>query len=141
MAEAKQELVRQWLLKAVHDLGTARKAVTEPDPYFDTAVFHLQQAAEKAVKGFLVFHNCPFDRTHDMEELLTLAGGIDLRFKSWLESGHRLTPYAVEFRYPVLHELTRAEYDEALQTAKELFDFVLSTLPPDVNPDNGTKHP
>jgi hypothetical protein len=38
MVEARRELVRAWLAKALHDLGTARKAAADPDPYLDTAV-------------------------------------------------------------------------------------------------------
>jgi len=55
MDEATLELVRGWLVKAQHDLASARKLATDPDPYLDTAVYHCQQAAEKAVKGLLVF--------------------------------------------------------------------------------------
>jgi HEPN domain-containing protein len=60
MDEAKRELVQNWLTKAQRDLAAARKFSTEPDPYLDTAIYHCQQAAEKAVKGFLVFHDQDF---------------------------------------------------------------------------------
>jgi HEPN domain-containing protein len=50
---AKLELVRNWLIKAQHDLAAARKLALSPDPYLDVAVYHCQQAAEKAIKGFL----------------------------------------------------------------------------------------
>ena len=53
MDEAKRDLVRAWLTLAQHDLASARKLSTDPDPYLDTAIYHCQQAAEKAVKGFL----------------------------------------------------------------------------------------
>ena len=33
------------------------------------ALYHCQQAAEKALKGFLAFHDHPFRRTHDLREL------------------------------------------------------------------------
>ena len=70
---AKLELVRNWLIRAQHDLAAARKLATGPDPYLDVAVYHCQQAAEKAVKGFLVFHDQPFEKTHDVEVLVSLA--------------------------------------------------------------------
>jgi hypothetical protein len=35
---AKQELVRNWLIKAQHDLASARKLSTDPDPYLDVAI-------------------------------------------------------------------------------------------------------
>jgi HEPN domain-containing protein len=36
-------------------------------PLFDEAVFHCQQAAEKAPKGFLAFNGCSFRKTHNLE--------------------------------------------------------------------------
>ena len=67
---AKLELVRNWLTIAYHDLAAAKKLSTGSDPYFDVAVYHCQQAAEKAVKGFLVFHDQPFEKTHDIGVLI-----------------------------------------------------------------------
>ena len=51
--------MQSWLVKALHDLATARKAASPPDPYLDTAIYHCQQAGEKTVKGFLAFHDQP----------------------------------------------------------------------------------
>ncbi|MGD0090275.1 MAG: HEPN domain-containing protein [Planctomycetota bacterium] len=76
MDKAKCEVAQQWLVKAAHDLGTARKAAADPDPYLDAAVFHCQQAAERAVKGFLLFHDVEFKKTHDMGELVSLANHV-----------------------------------------------------------------
>ena len=66
---AKLKLVQNWLLKAQRDLTAAYKLAAGTDPFFDIAVYRCQQAAEKAVKGFLVFHEQPFEKTHDVEEL------------------------------------------------------------------------
>ncbi len=54
MDEAKRELVQGWLLKASDDLGAAR-LITQNDRSFPgVTIYHCQQAAEKALKGFLV---------------------------------------------------------------------------------------
>lgn len=132
---AKQELVRNWLIKAQHDLASARKLSTGPDPYLDVAIYHCQQAAEKAVKGFLVFHDQPFEKTHDVEVLVTLARQNNSGFSTWLEAAIRLTPYATEFRYPGdLLGPDRDEFEQALEAASGLYVFVLALLPPDVHP-------
>jgi HEPN domain-containing protein len=55
MSEPKNELTQSWLKKAKRDLETARKLAKDPEPLLDTAIYHFQQAAEKALKGFLVF--------------------------------------------------------------------------------------
>jgi len=41
------------------------------------AVYHCQQAAEKAVKAFLVHHGKTYERTHDIE---VLVSGCDQTF-------------------------------------------------------------
>ena len=65
MDEAKRELVHAWLIKARNDLITARKIGALPDGPLDTAIYHCQQAAEKAVKGFLAFHDHRLERSHE----------------------------------------------------------------------------
>ena len=55
MDDAKRELVRAWLLKARSDLDTARQVGSHPEGHLDAAIYHCQQAAEKAVKGYLPF--------------------------------------------------------------------------------------
>jgi len=76
-------LVQTWLVKAQHDLASARKLSAGPDPYLDVAIYHCQQAAEKAVKGFLVFHDQPFEKTHDVEVLVELARRYEPAFSAW----------------------------------------------------------
>jgi HEPN domain-containing protein len=132
---AKLELVQNWLIKAQRDLAAARKLSVGPDPYLDVAVYHCQQAAEKAVKGFLVFHDQPFEKTHDVGVLVALALRYDAGMSDWLEAAARLTPYATEFRYPsALLEPSSGEFEQALEAARELNAFVLSLLPPEVCP-------
>jgi HEPN domain-containing protein len=135
MDEAKRELVQSWMIKAQHDLAAARKLSTEPDPYLDTAIYHCQQAAEKAVKGFLVFYDQEFEKTHNIQLLVTLAVPFEAKFSTWLETAERLTPYASTFRYPGgRKEPDRPEFEQALQEAQGLYDFVVSLLPPAVHP-------
>jgi HEPN domain-containing protein len=98
--EAKKELVRVWLGKAQRDLASAQRLANDPDPYLDTAIYHCQQAAEKAIKGWLVFHDQRFEKTHDLRLLVTMAVPIDPRFSNWFDAAERLTPYATAFRYP-----------------------------------------
>ncbi len=82
MDDAKRELVCAWLIKARNDLTTAREIGVLPDGPLDTAIYHCQQAAEKAVKGFLAFHDHRLERSHDVERLVELAAGYNASFKS-----------------------------------------------------------
>src|SRR5439155_21682358 len=97
MLTPREQLVQSWLVKALHDLATARKAASAPDPYLDTAIYHCQQAGEKAVKGFLAFHDQPPVRTHDIELLVSTAEPFEAGFASWTDAAERLTRYATQY--------------------------------------------
>jgi HEPN domain-containing protein len=65
--DAKAGETREWLDKAFEDLASAR--VLAGSGHFANALFFCQQAAEKGLKAFLTWHERPFRRTHDLEEL------------------------------------------------------------------------
>ena len=129
----KDELVQNWLIKAQHDLLAAKKLSIEPEIYADIAIYHCQQSAEKAVKGFLILQNQEFPRTHDIRLLIQLAIRIDPNFENYQEISEILTPYATEFRYPSdVMEPNPEELEDALIKSEELFDFVVSLLPEEI---------
>jgi HEPN domain-containing protein len=59
------EEAKAWFTKADHDLLVAQILLTTGPRLFDNVVFHAQQVAEKAIKGFLSWHDCPFRKTHN----------------------------------------------------------------------------
>lgn len=133
--EAKRKLVQNWLIKAQRDLNSAKKLSGQPDQFLDTAIYHCQQAAEKAIKGFLVFHDQRFEKTHDLEILINLARPFEERFSSWYDAGECLTPYSAAFRYPGdILEPDPDEFRQALEAAEGIYQFVLSILPEEVHP-------
>ena len=137
MDDTRRELLRSWLTKAASDLRSARILGSTDDAPLDTAIYHCQQTAEKAVKAFLVSQAVSPEKTHDIRKLTLAAATHEPRFNELLDRATALTPYAWEFRYPDdLAETypTREEFDEALQHAQAIYDFVLSLLPPDARP-------
>jgi len=135
MDDAKRDLIRAWLIKSRNDLDTARQISLLPEGHLDTAIYHCQQAAEKAMKGFLAFHDHELERTHDLKRLLQIAAGDDKEFLQRMGAAITLTPYATAYRYPfdgVVSEPDRTEFEEALKLAEELCAFVLSRLPEEV---------
>ena len=136
MAETITE-TKAWMSKAWRDLETARRAVAGQPPFYDVAVYHCQQAAEKAVKAFLVRHGRPYEKTHDIEVLVDLAGEIEPDFRQWAAAADSLTPYATRFRYPnatFAVDPQPVEYDEALLQAQSIYDFVRDLLPQEARP-------
>jgi HEPN domain-containing protein len=136
MTDAKAQLVHSWLLKAKRDLASARVLAASNPPLLDTAIYHCQQAAEKAVKGYLVFCDQEAERIHDIEVLIRSAMSCDQGFAEWVDVGNELTPYARLYRYPgPATEPTREQFDRAISAAEGLYKFVLSLLPPNAQPE------
>ncbi|PIP41209.1 MAG: hypothetical protein COX19_04160 [Desulfobacterales bacterium CG23_combo_of_CG06-09_8_20_14_all_51_8] len=126
-------LVANWLTKAQHDLTVAKRLKNDNSPLLDVAIYHCQQAAEKAVKGFLVLHDQWFPKTHDIRLLLQLAIAITPDFSKHEDSADLLTPYATEFRYPGdMMDPTIEETEEATIISKQFVDFVISLLPDEI---------
>jgi HEPN domain-containing protein len=133
MTDAKVQLVRSWLIKAKHDLASARVLAASTPPLLDTAVYHCQQAAEKAVKGYLVSCDQEVERVHDIEVLIRSAMSCAQGFAEWVDVGIELTPYARLYRYPGLAtEPTQEQFDRALSAAEGLYEFVLLQLPTEI---------
>jgi HEPN domain-containing protein len=92
--------VRSWLKKAADDLRGADIDLAASPPFIEDALFHCQQAAEKAMKGFLTAHDRIFRKTHDLDELARACEAVDSDLKEVLEAARELTVFAWEFRYP-----------------------------------------
>ena len=128
--DAKHSLVRNWIMKARRDMLTAKKLARGKERYLDTAIYHCQQLAEKVVKGWLVYHDVSFEKTHDLRLLVTLAAEIEPKFNAWLDVAEQLTPYATAYRYPGEElEPTEEEFLQAFNAAGKFYEFVCSLLP------------
>lgn len=129
MRDPKAELVAAWLVKARRDLLAAERLAEGDDPCLDVAIYHCQQAAEKAVKAFLVSCDEEFGKTHDLETLVSLAARRDGRFATWVDIADNLTPYATAYRYPAaVLEPDAEEFGQALSAARAVCGFIFSVL-------------
>jgi len=125
--------VHQWLVKAKRDVLMAERAAHGSPAIPDGAVFHCQQAAEKALKAFLTWNDRTFRKTHQLQELVLRCADIDGEFQTLRGAAETLTPYAVDFLYPgTMPEPTQEEAEEALDLARQVLSFVLDRLPPEV---------
>ncbi|MBI4495053.1 MAG: HEPN domain-containing protein [Chloroflexi bacterium] len=120
---------QEWLNRANRDLRIAAANLRGAEVFPDAAVFFAQQAAEKALKAFLVAHDHPFPRTHDLERLVEWCETIEGGFAAFLGAARTLSPYAIGFRYPGgPQEPEMAEAQEALGLAGEIVRFVHDRL-------------
>jgi HEPN domain-containing protein len=126
---------RAWLTKAANDLRGAEIDLAAEPPLLDDLVFHCQQAAEKALNAYLTWHDEPFRKTHDLEEMGKPCVGMDPTLRPLLDRVAPLSDYAWQFRYPgddpvpALEEAT-----EALALAREAVEAVHARLPVETQP-------
>lgn len=93
----------------------ARIDMDAAPPLIEDALFHCQQAVEKAMKAFLTAHNTSFRKTHDLDELAMVCEEIDASLKEMLVPARNLSIFAWEFRYPG---------DSVMPSEKEAYDAI-----------------
>ena len=78
-------------MRANEDISVIHSLVNAgAEDYTSTICFHAQQASEKFMKAFLVYHNINYPRTHDLDYLLLECQKInkeafEIDFKSLTE--------------------------------------------------------
>jgi len=129
MGDPKMDEVRQWLHKADNDLRSAHQLVRAEPPLNDTAVYHCQQAAEKALKAYLTSRDIVFQKVHVLPVLVEQCMEVDPDFSQLRDAADLLTPYATAFRYPGdILEPSPEDVSEALAVAAQVLDLVRSKL-------------
>ncbi len=98
-------------------------------PTYETASFHAQQAAEKALKALLIRHQAEFGKTHDLGELLRLAEPMAPGITRVLADVEQLNRHAVDTRYPTSGpSVAREEATRDLGLAERVRDHVRGLL-------------
>ncbi|MBI4824885.1 MAG: HEPN domain-containing protein [Nitrospirae bacterium] len=130
MQDNKSDVVRAWFKKAENDLRTAEHIIKMEDPPYDTACFHTQQCAEKYLKGFLLFHEIDFPKTHSIEDLVLQCKKVAPSLESEIGDIEILSIYAVETRYPgeLYYDIPEERAQEAIALAKNVKAVVLKSL-------------
>ena len=132
------EFYEAWLLKAQSDLEIAEITTRQCNPTItDGAIYHTQQCAEKALKGFLAYHQSAIQKTHNLVRLIEQCVAFDPDFESLLEDADDLTPLGTEFRYPddfgEIDDVSQLfpsveEVEVAIAKAKRILDFVKTKI-------------
>jgi HEPN domain-containing protein len=93
-------------------------------------LYHCQQAAEKALKGFLVWHDQPFPKTHDLGRLGTQVVDVDPTLEPLIDEVVEFTKYAWMFRYPCdADEPSVTDAAEVLHKVRVFVEALLTRLP------------
>jgi HEPN domain-containing protein len=125
MTKEQKEYLQNWLYRAKEDIAVIDNLFnTDPVLYASTICFHAQQAVEKFLKAFLVYHNIDFPRTHDVDFLLLECRKIDSTdFDVDLAS---LSDFGVNLRYPddfyIPDREETTQYRDIAHTIREIIE-------------------
>jgi HEPN domain-containing protein len=123
------EIIREWIEKADHDLGSAKIIYLHLPDYFDTIAFHCQQAVEKYLKALLTFYDIEFLRTHDLIYLLELLSRKIEIDDSKFKKAFALNSFSVQIRYPnKIVKMAKEEIESAIEISQEFRSFVIEII-------------
>ena len=120
---------REWVKKASEDFRRVEARLLEGD--IEDAAFHLQQALEKFLKGFLLAHGWPLKKIHDLEALLDDAVAFDRALERFRPLLQQVSGYYLIERYPGFEQEEAAEKDvaQAYKEAKRLVQRLRRDVP------------
>ncbi|MEM1586990.1 MAG: HEPN domain-containing protein [Candidatus Bathyarchaeia archaeon] len=116
----------RWLDQASADLKTAKDCLDDGNYY--ASAFFSQQAAEKALKGFLYSKGYRALLTHSVMDLLEEASKIEGAFRNFLDYGRELDRHYIGSRYPNLYPSGPAYKYYTREIAEECLSYAESIL-------------
>lgn len=125
----------KWLVVAEDDLKGARGFLSLQ--LYRKVGYECQQAAEKALKGYLSLKRKPIIKVHDLVKLLELCMLFDTSFGKLIHEAESLNPFSTKFRYPCEYDLPdNAEAEELVKYAEKIVRFVSKKI---TESDSGQK--
>jgi len=108
------------LFKSERDFKSA--VILNDSELEDQAIYHFQQAAEKALKAFLIYTKVKVPKSHDLSNILDKCVEINVEFENLYSNAENLTPYSTAFRYMDIglgiipsHDLVEEARDDSLK--------------------------
>lgn len=100
MDELLKQQAQEWFERGDHDIETAQLLYGEVG-YTDVIAYHIQQAIEKYLKGYLVLQGQRPPWVHELDTLLNRVSQLepDL-YPQFIELCEKATRYYIEERYP-----------------------------------------
>ncbi|MDI6883200.1 MAG: HEPN domain-containing protein [Patescibacteria group bacterium] len=126
-----EKLAKEWFIKAEEDWGVAHLLYNERS-YPAASCFHSHQAAEKFLKGFLVFYGKDIEeefKIHNLIKLFSYCKKVDKKLPQEMEkSCYFLNKYYIETRYPGdVEQYPWEEVKESLEVVDYLREKILKT--------------
>jgi HEPN domain-containing protein len=118
-----------------NDLRAAGVGLKAEPMLLEDVLFHCQKAIEKSFKAFLTFHDRPFRKTHNLEEIGEACLEIDRDLLPIVNEAVPLSEYAWAFRYPGEPELPDVgKAKDGFLIAMQVFQSILERVPQEAHP-------
>ncbi len=127
---SREDLIKEWIELADHDLGTAKIILERVPEYKEIIGFHCQQSVEKYLKALLTYNEIEFAKTHDLQFLIYMLNEKVERIKIVLkDKADLLTSFAVDVRYPLgRFQFHKTEMEKLVSIADEFRKEIISQL-------------
>lgn len=126
MTDADREaLLAEWLEAARRDWRRVKRRTDEGDT--EDAAFHLQQALEKFLKGFLIGRGWELRKLHTLPALLDEAARDHVALDSFRDVCERVSEYYLLERYPP--PIGSADRDQLLEDVQDARSLILNLFP------------
>ena len=121
-------IVKEWLKFASNDINCAKHSLSMKPVPLEIVCYHCEQAAEKALKGYLIYQDIEPPRTHILKLLCKMCTDIDETFEEITEICGDLTLYGVQPRYPFEIDITKNDMKKAILNTDCVMEFVLQRI-------------
>ena len=126
MDNAFKKQAQEWFERGRHDIETAQLLYDEQG-YMDSIAYHIQQAIEKYLKGYLILNGQKPPKIHELDTLLNHTLCFDDSFNSFLELCEKASRYYIEDRYPP-GPIVQYEYNEIKADLDKAWELIRKVL-------------
>ena len=132
------ELVAEWIKYSKNDLSVAQHLYDNMHPrQLEIICYHSQQAAEKALKAFLVLNDITPPKIHDLNRLCEMCNDINENFSQVVQYCSALNLYSNLPRYPFEIEILDNDAESAIHKATEILEFTNKIIKNEFLNDSG----
>ncbi len=124
-----KKIAEEWFSKGQKDIDDAEFLLNN-DRALENVAYHIQQAAEKYLKGFLIYNDWKLEKIHDLVKLLEETIKIDKSFHRFSIPMRKITNFYFESRYPTGHEVqyTKQELRNAIKEIKAMINLMNKSI-------------
>jgi len=113
----------EWLKRARSSLELAKSSGND-FIFYEDLCFQAQQAAEKGLKGLLIYYGVDPEKTHNLFILLQELERYT-EITDEVKEVLKLYNYAIQTRYPGDYvEIEKAEYEQSIMIAEECLKWI-----------------